>query len=46
MSSATMMNELQIDEQNDLSTKKSIVNKMVLLGDVYVGKTSIAYRSD
>ena len=24
--------------------KKTIVNKLVLLGDVYVGKTSIAYR--
>lgn len=26
------------------TNKKTIVNKMVLLGDVFVGKTSIAYR--
>jgi len=44
MSSTNMMNELQIEEQPEISNKKSIVNKMVLLGDVYVGKTSIAYR--
>lgn len=32
------------DKANDKPQKKVIVNKLVLLGDVYVGKTSIAYR--
>lgn len=34
----------QEEKANDKPQKKTIVNKLVLLGDVYVGKTSIAYR--
>lgn len=32
------------DDKADKPQKKTLVYKLVLLGDVYVGKTSIAYR--
>ena len=36
--------DLHTEEQPEQPVKKAVVNKMVLLGDVNVGKTSIAYR--
>ena len=38
------MAEKQSDERTNEVPKRTLVNKMVLLGDVFVGKTSIAYR--
>jgi len=38
------MNSDSTETTTDTPVKKTIVNKLVLLGDVYVGKTSIAYR--
>ena len=40
------MNNDNLESSGDNPVKKTIVNKLVLLGDVYVGKTSIAYRQD
>mmetsp|Transcript_65733 Transcript_65733/g.76439 ORF Transcript_65733/g.76439 Transcript_65733/m.76439 type:complete len:208 (+) Transcript_65733:33-656(+) len=37
-------NQTGEEKTNERSQKKVIVNKLVLLGDCYVGKTSIAYR--
>lgn len=34
----------QDDKSTDRPQKKTLVYKLVLLGDVYVGKTSIAFR--
>lgn len=38
------MDHHEDEQRHDGLPKKTRVNKLVLLGDVYVGKTSIAYR--
>ena len=45
MSEKVLTNEIPLNSKEEVSTQKKVyVNKLVLLGDVFVGKTSISLR--
>ena len=45
MSEKTLVNDAPLNSKEEGSTQKKVyVNKLVLLGDVFVGKTSISLR--